>query len=303
MQYTVAKTTTFNGIGLHSGRIVNMRFSPAPANTGIVFIRADLTDRPHIHVSARHVTDTRLCTVITEDEVSVSTVEHLMCALALCGIDNLHIDIDGDEVPILDGSAIPFVYLLGEAGRRAQASAKRVLKVERPVEVTMKGKVARLSPCDRFVAELHIDFRHPVIANSKQSLKLDQHQHNFIHELARARTFGFMDDIDHLRAMGLCRGGSIDNAVVLNDSAVINVDGLRYEDEFVRHKMLDVIGDLYVEGLMIKGYFYAECTGHGLNNLLMRELLSSEANYSIQLLDSKKPSIDGYAEFPLALSF
>jgi UDP-3-O-[3-hydroxymyristoyl] N-acetylglucosamine deacetylase len=240
---------------------------------------------------------------MTEGNVSVGTVEHLLCALALCGIDNVSIDIDGDEVPILDGSAIPFVYLLSEAGRRSQSAPKRVLKIERTVEVSLDNKVARLTPCDRFVAELHIDFSHPAIASSRQSLTLDQNQHSFVQELARARTFGFIRDIDLLRSKGLCRGGSIDNAIVLNDAVVINTDGLRYEDEFVRHKMLDVIGDLYVEGMMIEGYFYAERTGHGLNNLLMRELLSSMDNYSIQVLDNKKPSEDGLIALPLALGF
>lgn len=272
-QRTLKRAVSSIGIGLHSGKKVAMTLRPAPVNTGIVFFRTDLAGKPSLSLHPERVGDTRLCTALIEGEIKISTVEHLLSAAAGLGIDNLYVDVDAPEIPIMDGSAAPFLYLLLEAGIAEQAAAKRFIRIKKPLEARQGDGFAQLTPYEGFKASFEIQFSHPAVSATPQTIQLDFSNQAYGSEIARARTFGFMRDIETLRSKNLGLGGSLENAIVLDDFKVLNPDGLRYRDEFVRHKILDAIGDLYTLGHGIIGAFHGHKAGHAINNLLVRELL------------------------------
>jgi UDP-3-O-[3-hydroxymyristoyl] N-acetylglucosamine deacetylase len=274
-QRTIKRAIKSTGVGLHTGRKVVMTLRPAQPDTGIVFRRIDLERPVDIRAEARAVTDTRLCSALEGGGAKVATVEHLMSALAGLGIDNLYVDLAGPEVPIMDGSAGPFVFLLQSAGIEEQRAPKRFFRIRRPVEVRDGDKWARFEPYDGFKVSFSIVFDHPVFERSTQSLTIDFAETAYAKEVARARTFGFAQDVEALRNAGLALGGSLDNAVVLDEYRVLNSDGLRYADEFVKHKVLDAIGDLYLVGHPVIGAFTAHKSGHALNNQLLRATLAA----------------------------
>lgn len=272
-QRTLKNTIRATGVGLHTGAKVGMTLRPAAVNTGVVFRRVDLPEPVDMPVSADLVGDTRLCSTLDNGRATVATVEHLMSALAGLGIDNVYVDMDGPEVPIMDGSASSFVFLLQSAGIAVQNAAKKFVRIRKTVEVVEGDKRVRFEPFDGFKISFSIDFKHPVFEKSGQEITLDFAHTSYIKEVSRARTFGFMQEVEWLRANGLALGGSLDNAIVMDEFRVLNSDGLRYEDEFVKHKVLDAIGDLYILGHPIIGAFYAHKSGHALNNRLLRTLL------------------------------
>jgi UDP-3-O-[3-hydroxymyristoyl] N-acetylglucosamine deacetylase len=285
LQASLASPAIFAGIGLHSGSWVRVVIRPAPINTGIVFVRTDLASGDNrVPVSAEAVCQTRLGTVIDNASgVRVSTIEHLMAALAALSIDNAVIEVDGPEVPIMDGSSIAFVQVLDQAGRRTQASARQVIEILSPIEVTEPGgKFARLLPCDRFEVAFEIEF--PTAAIGRQSVDIVADEQGFRRELADCRTFGFLQDVEALRAVGLARGGSMENAIVIEGDRILNPEGLRRPDEFVRHKALDAIGDLYVLGSPILGRFEGVKAGHGLNNALARAVMATPSAWRLRTL-------------------
>ncbi len=272
-QRTLKSAIRATGVGLHTGEKVAMTLRPAQPDTGIVFRRIDLAQPVDIRADATKVTDTRLCSTLEDHGVKVATVEHLMSAFAGLGIDNAYIDLTGAEVPIMDGSASPFVFLIQSAGIEEQPVAKRFLRIRRTVEIADGDKWARFEPYDGFRLSFSIVFDHPVLERSAQSTTVDFAETSYVKEVARARTFGFMQDVEALRSSGLALGGSMDNAIVMDEYRMLNADGLRYNDEFVKHKVLDAIGDLYLAGRPIIGSFSAHKSGHALNNRLLRELL------------------------------
>jgi UDP-3-O-[3-hydroxymyristoyl] N-acetylglucosamine deacetylase len=268
---TAIKTT---GVGLHTGVRVDLALRPAAPDTGVVFHRVDLVPPVAIPADARHVGDTRLSSTLKHDGATVSTVEHILSALAGLGIDNLHIDIAGPEIPIMDGSAGPFVFLLQSAGIVEQDAPKRFLRILAPVEVRDGDKWARFDPFNGFRLDFTIDFPHPVFGSENRHVVIDFAEHSYVKEVARARTFGFMQDVEAMRDAGLALGGSLQNAIVLDEFRVLNAEGLRYDNEFVKHKVLDAIGDIYLLGRPMIGQYTAFKSGHGLNNALARALLS-----------------------------
>ncbi|MGF1529071.1 MAG: UDP-3-O-acyl-N-acetylglucosamine deacetylase [Candidatus Competibacterales bacterium] len=274
-QRTLKNAIRATGIGLHTGEKILLTLLPAPANTGIVFRRTDLDATPTIKADPRHVGDTCLATTLVEGAVRISTVEHLLAAFAGLGIDNAIVELNAPEVPILDGSAAPFVFLLQSAGIASQPAPKRFLRIKRAIEVRCGERWARFDPFDGFAVDLSLYFDHPLFLPDGQRRRIEFSTTAFVKELSRARTFGFLRDIEHLRSKGLIRGGSLANAVVLDDYRVLNEDGLRYEDECVRHKILDVIGDLYLLGRTPIGAFTGHRSGHALNNALLRQLLAT----------------------------
>jgi UDP-3-O-[3-hydroxymyristoyl] N-acetylglucosamine deacetylase len=286
-QRTLQRTVVVEGVGLHSGAKVTLRLVPAPANHGLTFVRMDLPGRPAIPVRADFVTDTALATTLGRDGAKVATVEHLLAALSGLGIDNLRMEIDGPEVPIMDGSAAPFAQRISEAGIRLQGEPKEFLVIRRPVTVTDGDKHATFSPARRFRIDCTIDFKHPLI--SDQQFTLEFSDRSFVKEVARARTFGFLRDVDRLRAAGLARGGSLDNAVVVDDFSILNPEGLRFPDEFVRHKLLDALGDVALLGRPVIGALTVYKTGHALNQRLVAKVLSDPANY--QLVRARSPDV------------
>ena len=273
-QRTLKTLVSASGVGLHTGQKVRITLRPAPADTGIVFRRIDLPSPLDIPARADLVGETRLSSCLVREGVKIYTVEHLMSTLAGLGVDNAYIDLDAPELPIMDGSASPFVLLLQQAGITAQAAPKRFLRVMRHVEVTDGDKWARLEPYEGYKLSFSIDFRHPVIERSTQSVEVDFAETSYLKEIARARTFGFMHEVESLRESGLALGGGLDNAVVLDEYRVLNAEGLRFADEFIRHKLLDAIGDLYLLGKPLLGAFSAHKSGHALNNRLLRALLT-----------------------------
>jgi len=275
-QRTLKKAISATGVGLHNGEKVTLTLRPAAANTGIVFKRVDLPQPNEIVATAHAVHDTRLCSALEANGARVATVEHLMSALAGLGIDNVYVDVDAAEIPIMDGSAGPFVYLLQEAGIAELPAAKKFIRIKKTVEVKEQDKWARFEPYHGFKIDFTIAFNHPVFENSGCQVKIDFATDSYIQKISRARTFGFMHEVEYLRSNGLARGGSLDNAVVLDEYRVINTDGLRYDDEFAKHKVLDAIGDLYMLGHPILGAFYAYKSGHALNNQLIRALMQDE---------------------------
>jgi UDP-3-O-[3-hydroxymyristoyl] N-acetylglucosamine deacetylase len=275
-QRTLKSSIRATGVGLHTGEKVAMTLRPAQPNTGIVFRRID-TPRPvEVRADAFCVTDTRMCSTIEQDGVKVATVEHLMSAFAGLGIDNAYVDLTGSEVPIMDGSAAPFVFLIQSAGIAEQPAPKRFMRIKRPIEVRDGDKWARFEPYDGFKLTFSIVFDHPVFEKSAKEATVDFAETSYAKEVARARTFGFMQDVETLRSNGLAMGGSMENAIVMDEYRVLNADGLRYADEFVKHKLLDAIGDLYLVGHPIIGAFVAHKSGHGLNNRLLRETRATQ---------------------------
>jgi UDP-3-O-[3-hydroxymyristoyl] N-acetylglucosamine deacetylase len=280
-QRTLKTTIKTTGVGLHTGARVELVLRPAPPNAGIVFHRVDLERPVAIHADALHVGDTRLSSTLKHDGASVATVEHLMSALAGLGIDNLHIDIAGPEIPIMDGSAGPFVFLLQSAGIVEQDAPKRYLRIILPVEVKDGDKWARFEPHNGFKLDFTIDFPHPMFGSENRHVVIDFAEHSYVKEVARARTFGFMQEVEALRAAGLGLGGSLQNAIVLDEYRVLNSEGLRYDNEFVKHKVLDAIGDLYLLGHPLIGQYTAFKSGHGLNNAVARALLARTDAFEI----------------------
>ncbi|MGO4279838.1 UDP-3-O-[3-hydroxymyristoyl] N-acetylglucosamine deacetylase [Cupriavidus sp. OV038] len=284
-QRTIKSLVKTVGIGLHSGRKVTLTLRPAPVDAGIVFTRVDLPEPVEIPVAASAIGDTRLASVLQKNGARVSTVEHLMSACAGLGIDNLYVDVDAEEIPIMDGSAASFVFLLQSAGIEEQSAAKRFIRVKKAVEVREGDKLARLEPYFGFKLSFTIDFRHPAVDKTGQAFSIDFADTSYVREIARARTFGFAHEVEALREMGLARGGSLDNAIVLDEHRMLNNEELRYGDEFVRHKILDAIGDLYVVGHPLIGAYVANKSGHGLNNQLLRALLADQEAYEIVTFD------------------
>ena len=282
-QRTLKSLIRATGVGLHSGVRVRMALRPAAPNTGIVFRRVDLDPAVDLPASALLVGDTRLCSCLECDgpqgKVRVGTIEHLMSAFAGLGIDNAYVDLDAAEVPILDGSASPFVFLIQSAGIEEQPVAKKFIRVKRLIEVREADRAgdkwARFEPHEGFKLDFSIVFNHPAIERAGQQVTIDFAEHSYVHEVSRARTFGFMQEVEWLRENGLAQGGGLDNAVVLDEYRVLNSDGLRYSDEFVKHKVLDAIGDLYLLGHPLLASFTAYKSGHALNNALARELLAN----------------------------
>ena len=273
-QRTLKNIIRATGVGLHTGDKVYMTLRPAAPNTGIVFRRTDLDPPVDIRARQDNVGDTRLSTTLMNGEVRVATVEHLLSAMAGLGIDNAYVDLSAPEVPIMDGSAGPFVFLLQSAGIEEQPVAKRFIRIKKPIKVQEGDKWASFEPFEGFKVGFSIDFNHPIISKRTSRAEIDFSTTSFVKEVSRARTFGFMRDIEMLRERNLVLGGSMDNAIVLDDYRVLNEDGLRYEDEFVKHKILDAIGDLYLLGHSLIGSFYGHKSGHELNNKLLRALLA-----------------------------
>jgi UDP-3-O-[3-hydroxymyristoyl] N-acetylglucosamine deacetylase len=273
-QRSLRSSVSASGVGLHTGQKVRLTLRPAPPDTGIVFRRIDLASPVDIPARAELVGETRLSSCLIKDGAKLYTVEHLMSALGGLGVDNLYADLDAPELPIMDGSASPFVLLIQQAGIVEQAAPKRFLRVTRRVEVKDGDKWARLDPFDGYKLSFSIDFRHPVIERSTQSVEVNFAETSYLKEIARARTFGFMHEVEDLRDSGLALGGGLDNAVVLDEYRVLNAEGLRFADEFIRHKLLDAIGDLYLLGKPLLAAFSAHKSGHALNNKLLRALLA-----------------------------
>ena len=294
---TKIKTT---GVGLHSGARVDLMLRPAAPDTGIVFHRVDLAQPVTLPADARHVGDTRLSSTLRHDGTSISTVEHVMSALAGLGIDNLHIDVAGPEIPIMDGSAAPFVFLLQSAGIVEQDAAKKYLRITAPVEARDGDKWARFEPWNGFKLDFTIDFPHPMFGSENRQVVIDFAEHSYVREVARARTFGFMQDVEALRAAGLGLGGSLQNAVVLDDFRVLNAEGLRFDNEFVKHKVLDAIGDLYLLGHPLIGQYAAFKSGHGLNNALARALLQRPDAFEIVTFRAEHDVPTAFQDWQLA---
>jgi UDP-3-O-[3-hydroxymyristoyl] N-acetylglucosamine deacetylase len=275
-QRTLKTAIRATGVGLHTGRKVFMTLRPAAENTGVVFRRIDLDPAVDVPADANIVGETMLGTTLIMGEVKVATVEHLLSALSGLGIDNLYVDLSAPEVPIMDGSAAPFVFLLQSAGIAEQNAPKKFIRIRKKIRVEEGDKWAEFKPYDGFRINFSIDFEHPVFKTHLQTSSIDFSSTSFLREVSRARTFGFLRDIEALRANRLALGGNIDNAIVLDDFRVLNEDGLRYEDEFVRHKILDAIGDLYLAGSSLLGEFSGHKSGHDLNNKLVRKLLAQQ---------------------------
>jgi UDP-3-O-[3-hydroxymyristoyl] N-acetylglucosamine deacetylase len=285
-QRTLKSTVRATGVGLHTGHKVQMVLRPAPIDTGIVFCRSDLPGNPAIPAHALNVTDTRLATVIEKDGARVSTVEHLMSAFAGLGIDNAFVDVSAEEVPIMDGSAGTFVFLIKSAGLEEQAAAKKYVRVLKKVELEQGDKRVRLEPFNGFKLGFSIEFNHPVFAATRSEVEVDFAEVSFVKEISRARTFGFTQDVEAMRSAGLGRGGSLDNAIVIDDFRVLNSEGLRFDDEFVKHKALDAVGDLYMLGHPLIGAFHGHKSGHALNNQLVRALIADRSAWEIATFDA-----------------
>ncbi|MBS0457400.1 MAG: UDP-3-O-acyl-N-acetylglucosamine deacetylase [Proteobacteria bacterium] len=300
-QRTLKNVIRATGVGLHSGQKVFMTLRPAAADAGIVFRRVDLSPPVEIRARAEHVGDTSLSSTLVSGDVRIMTVEHLLSAMAGLGIDNAYVDLSAPEVPIMDGSAGPYVFLLQSAGIQEQNVAKRFIRIKKPVRVEDGDKWARFEPFDGFKVGFTIRFNHPIITRATSSAEVDFSTTSFVKEVSRARTFGFMKDIEMLRDRHLVLGGSMDNAIVLDDYRVLNEDGLRYEDEFVKHKILDAIGDLYLLGHSLIGAFYGYKSGHQLNNLLLRTLLADRKAWEEVTFDDPAQAPISYAHPAQAL--
>ena len=283
-QRTLSNVIRATGVGLHTGEKVFLTLKPAPVDTGIVFYRVDLDTPVEIKATPESVTETVMSTTIESDGVKISTVEHLMSAFAGMGVDNAYVELSTHEVPIMDGSAAPFVFLLQSAGIAEQNKAKKFIRIKKSLEVRDGDKWVRFEPFDGFKVTFTIDFDHPIFKNSVQNATVNFSTTSFIKEVSRARTFGFMDDLEALRKAGLARGGSIDNAIVMDSFNILNDDGLRYKDEFVKHKILDAVGDLYLLGHPLVGAFSAHKSGHALNNQILRQLLAEEDAWELTTL-------------------
>ena len=299
-QRTLKSLTRAVGVGLHSGQRVELTLRPAAPDTGIVFRRVDLPDPVDIVICATAVTDTRMASTVSNGNAKVATVEHLMSACAGLGVDNLYVDITAEEVPILDGSAASFVFLLQSAGIELQNVPRRFIRVLKPVEVRegsgANEKWARLDPFHGYKLRFEIEFNHPAVDSSGQLVEFDMSVGSYSRDIARARTFGFTKDVEMMRANGLALGGGLDNAIVMDDYKVLNADGLRYDDEFVKHKILDAMGDLYVIGRPLLAAFSAFRSGHALNNKLLRELLAHQDAWEIVTFEDAREAPVGFAQ-------
>ncbi len=303
-QRTLKSQTRATGVGLHSGARVELTLRPAAADTGVVFRRVDLPQPVDIPVSAEAVTDTRLASTISKDGAKVLTVEHLMSALAGLGIDNCYVDISAEEVPILDGSSASFVYLLQSAGVVLQPAPKRFIRVLKPIEVRegegRNLKWARLEPYHGYKLGFEIEFSHPAVNATGQRVTFDYGTHEYARDIARARTFGFTRDVEMMRANGLALGGGLDNAIVMDDVKVLNADGLRFNDEFVKHKILDAMGDLYLLGKPMLASYTAYRSGHAMNNQLLRALLAQPEAFEVVSFEDESEAPTGFAKPLLA---
>ena len=294
-QRTLKNVISATGVGLHTGQKVTLTLRPAAADTGIVFRRVDLPQPVTIKADPFQVTDTRMCSALEADGVKVNTVEHLMSALAGLGIDNVYIDLTASEVPIMDGSASPFVFLVQSAGVEEQNAPKRFIRVKKTIQITDGDKWVKLEPYNGFRVTLSIDFKHPVFDHSGKAVTVDFADTSFIKEISRARTFGFMHEVEYLRNNGLALGGSLDNAIVMDEFRVLNTDGLRYDDDFVKHKALDAIGDLYLLGHPLIGAFTGHKSGHALNNQLLRGLLADQSAWEYVSFNRLEEAPAGFA--------
>ncbi len=297
-QRTLKESIRATGIGLHGGAKVYMTLRPAPVHSGIIFRRIDLDTPVDIPADALNVSQTTLGTTLEKDGVKVATVEHLLSAMAGLGIDNAFVDLTAAEVPIMDGSAAPFVFLLQSAGIEEQSAAKRFIRIRKPVEVRDGDKWARLTPYNGFKVNFEIDFDHPVLQKHRQTASIDFSTTAFLREISRARTFGFLRDLETLRERDLTLGGSLDNAIVMDEYRVLNEDGLRFRDEFVRHKILDAVGDLYLLGCCLIGEFTGFKSGHHLNNSLLRAVLADQASYEEVVFEDRRRSPVSYQVVP-----
>ncbi len=286
-QRTLRFKTSVDGVGVHSGRSVRLTLLPGAANSGLVFVRTDLPHEIEIPARSEFVVDTTLNTTLGRGDVRIGTVEHLLAALYALGVDNARIEVDGPEIPILDGSAAPFVRLIDEAGLREQRAPRVVAVVKKVATVVDGDKEVRLTPGSGFSIHCGVDFRHPLITNQKYGL--DVNARSFVREIARARTFGFVREVEMLRTRGLALGGSLENAIVVDDFHILNPEGLRFPDEFVRHKILDAVGDLALVGMPIIGHLHAHKTGHALNQRLVKKLLTEPGYLDIVTLDVPEP--------------
>ena len=301
-QRTLKSIVRATGVGLHSGTKVTLVLRPAQPNTGIVFSRVDLNPAVDLPASPYTVGDTRMASCLEKDGAKVATVEHLMSALSGLGIDNLYIDVDAPEIPIMDGSAAPFVFLLQSAGIEEQNAAKKFIRIKKTVEVQDGDKWARLSPYEGFRLHFSIVFNHPAVDRTDSSVTIDFADNRYVQEVARARTFGFMQDVESLRDQGLALGGSLENAIVMDEYRVLNGEGLRYSDEFAKHKVLDAIGDLYLIGHPLLAEFSAHKSGHALNNKLLRAVLADDQAWeyaSFEKADAAPVAVSGL--YPLAV--
>ena len=294
-QRTLKNVIRATGVGLHTGDKVYMTLRPAAVDTGIVFRRVDLDEPVEIRSCTENVGDTRLSTTLVKGDVRIATVEHLLSAIAGLGIDNAYVDLSAPEVPIMDGSAGPFVFLLQSAGIEEQSAPKRFVRIKKTITVRDGDKWARFEPFDGFKVGFSIDFDHPMFVKRTSTSEIDFSTTSFVKAVSRARTFGFMRDIEMLRERNLALGGSMDNSIVLDDYRVLNEDGLRYEDEFVKHKILDAIGDLYLLGRSLIGAFYGYKSGHGLNNTLLRALLADTSAWEEVTFDDESKAPISYA--------
>ena len=300
-QKTLAQPIKTVGIGLHSGRKSTLSIKPAPIDFGIQFVRVDMPNAVPIPAHALAVCDTRLASVIQSQGVKVSTVEHLLSACSGLGLDNLLIEVDAEEVPIMDGSAASFLFLIESAGTVEQEAPRKFMVIQKTVEVREGNKLARLEPHFGFKLDFTIDFKHPAVDKTGQRFIVDFAEHAYRSEIGRARTFGFAHEVEALREIGLARGGSLDNAIVLDEHRILNNEELRYDDEFVRHKILDAIGDLYLAGHPIVGAYTAEKSGHALNNALLRKLLDDPSSYSIETFDKASAPV-AYLQAPESIN-
>ena len=299
-QRTIKQQVKTVGVGVHSGTKVDLILRPAPIDAGIVFTRIDLEPPVVFPALAMQVGDTRMASTLVNGAARISTVEHLLSACAGLGIDNIFIDVSAEEIPIMDGSASSFVYLLQQAGLQEQPAAKKFIRVLKPVEIREgQGKTekwARLEPFEGFKLQFFIEFNHPAVDGTTQTAEVDFAKVSYVQDVARARTFGFMQDVEMLRGIGLARGGSMENAIVMDEYRILNADGLRFEDEFVRHKILDAIGDLYLAGHPLLASYSAHKSGHGLNNQLLRALLAQPDAFEVVTFDDMNQVPSTYAE-------
>lgn len=288
LQRTLANEIRATGVGVHTGEMVHMTLLPASPNTGIVFRRVDLDPVVEIPARAEYIGDTSLCTCLTKDGERIGTVEHLLSAMAGVGIDNAIVEINAPEIPIMDGSSGPFVFLLQSAGIEEQSAPKKFLRIKKPVCVEDGDKSAQLAPYEGFKVGFKIDFDHPVFDQANQFAELDFSSASYVREVSRARTFGFLSDFEYLRNNNLALGASLDNAIALDEFKILNQDGLRYNDEFVKHKILDVIGDLYLLGYSVIGAFTGHKSGHALNSKLLHQVLADESAYELITFEDKE---------------
>ena len=294
-QRTLANLIKGTGVGLHTGKKINLTLKPAPVNSGIIFKRIDF-DNESVRASLDNVFDTRLSTTLSNNKIQISTVEHLLSAMAGLGIDNAIIELDAPEVPIMDGSSRPFVFMIQSAGIKEQEAPKKFIKIKKSVEVKQDEKWAKIEPFHGFKVAFTIDFNHPTFTETSQTSEIDFSTVSYLSQVSRARTFGFAKDIELLRKNNLALGGSVNNAIVIDDYRVINEEGLRFEDEFVKHKILDAIGDLYLLGHGIIGSFSAYKSGHHLNNLLLRELTNNSEAWEEVIIEDEKNAPILYAQ-------